>query len=109
MRKLFCEHRGCRLFLLLLFVFGSRCFFLPLQASSEVYHWTDEKGNTIYSDSPPPGTNAKVKKLRVDRIERPDVKQAPAATGRDVSRTVKEVSPKRELRDITVILYSTDW
>jgi hypothetical protein len=67
-----------------------------------VYQWTDEKGMTIYSNSPPPGVNPKLKKLRIDRIERPDVKNPPAKTTKDVPR-------KRDLRDIAVILYATDW
>ncbi len=73
----------------------------PLPASSEVYQWTDEKGNTFYSDSPPPGVNPKLKKLRTDKIERPEVRDAPASA-------VRAVPQKRDLRDITVILYSTD-
>jgi hypothetical protein len=73
-------------------------------AFSEVYQWTDENGNTIYSDSPPPGVNSKLKKLRIDRIERPEpeVGNAPA-------KAVKAVRQKRDLSDITVILYAADW
>ena len=67
-----------------------------------MYEWTDEKGNITYSDSPPPGVNAKQKKLRLDRIERPETKLPPA-------KAVKGVSQRRDLRDITVILYATDW
>ncbi len=71
-------------------------------AFSEVYQWTDENGQTVYSDSPPPGVNPKLKKLRVDRIERPEIKERKV-------KTVKEIPDKKALRDITVILYYTDW
>lgn len=77
----------------------------PLPVSSDVYQWTDEKGNTTYSDSPPPGVNPKLKKLRIDKIDRPEnpeTKGPPTITMKDVSR-------KRDLRDVTVILYLTDW
>ncbi|HAM49881.1 MAG TPA: hypothetical protein DCP92_04005 [Nitrospiraceae bacterium] len=85
-----------------LLIAAAQCCVWSLPAFSEVYQWTDETGNTIYSNSPPPGVNPKLKKLRIDRIERPEIKNPSA-------KAVKDVPQKRDLRDITVILYATDW
>ncbi len=85
-----------------LFIAAQYCLWSPT-AFSEVYQWTDENGRSFYSDSPPPGANnIKVKKLRIDRIERPEIKSPPEKASKDIPK-------KRDLRDITVILYLTDW
>lgn len=110
-----CQKKGMRVAGMIPGVFNRRPFVLPFliiaaaqfcvwssPAFSEVYQWTDENGKTIYSDSPPPGVNSKLKKLRIDRIDKPDIKNPQA-------KTVKDVPQKRDLRDITVILYTTDW
>jgi len=86
----------------LLLIIVSLFFIWSPTAFSEIYQWTDEKGNAVYSDSPPPGFDARPKKLRSDRIERPEIKNLPA-------KAAKEPPRKRDLRDITVILYAADW
>jgi len=92
-----------RLFVLPLLILATAQFCVwSSPAFSEVYQWTDENGKTIYSDSPPPGVNSKLKNLGMHRIEKPDIKNPPA-------NTTKDVPQKRDLRDITVILYTTDW
>lgn len=94
---------NCRTSILLSLIAAIVTFFVwSWPAFSEVYEWTDENGHTIYSDSPPPDVNPKLKKLRVDRIERPEIKERKV-------KTVKEDAQKKALRDITVILYYTDW
>ncbi|MGD0887269.1 MAG: DUF4124 domain-containing protein [Thermodesulfovibrionales bacterium] len=91
-----------RLFVLPLLIAAAQFCVCFSPALSEVYQWTDENGQTIYSNAPPPGVNAKLKKLRIDRIEKLDIKNPPA-------KAVKDIQQKRDLRDITVILYATDW
>jgi len=91
-----------RFFVLLVSLMTASQFFVLLSFASEVYQWTDEKGATLYSDSPPPGANPKLKKLRIDRIQRPESKDY-------TENAVKDVAQKKRLGDITVILYFTDW
>jgi hypothetical protein len=95
-----------RTFVLLLFVIAAvHFFFLVPPAFSEIYQWIDAHGNTVYSDSPPAGVDAKPKKLRTDRIEKPDVKYPEART----PKAAKEALRKRDMKDVTVILYAADW
>ncbi len=95
--------RNRRSFVVPFLLIAALCCVWSPTAFSEVYQWTDENGRSFYSDSPPPGVNnVKVKKLRTDRIERPEIRNAPA-------KAVKDIPRKRDLRDVTVILYLTDW
>jgi len=72
-------------------------------AWAEIYKWKDSKGNIIFSDSPPAGSNAEKQIIREQRIERPAVQEeAPRSKG---TATVK----KRAYGDIRVIMYMTSW
>ena len=44
-------------------VFALAC--LPLIAAAQVYQYKDTNGNTVFSDSPPPGTKATRKDIKV--------------------------------------------
>jgi hypothetical protein len=99
------ERRPVVMLLLIIAMAATRLFLLVPPAFSEIYQWTDAHGNTVYSDSPPAGVEAKPKKLRTDRIEKPDTRSPEART----ARTAKETPRKRDLRDVTVILYAADW
>ncbi len=69
----------------------------------EIYKWKDSKGNIIFSDAPPAGSNAEKQTFREQRIERPSVKEDarhPQAAG-----AVK----KRAYQDIRVVMYMTAW
>ncbi len=82
--------------LFLLSVFLSAVF-------SEIYTWKDKDGNVFFSDSPPAGVDFQKKKIREDRIERPEIK---------IDFPLKESSTAKEKRsygDINVIMYMTRW
>jgi len=74
-------------------------------ASSEIYTWKDKDGNIFFSDSPPSGVEAQKKKVREDRIERPEIKEDTLIQKSNLS-PLKETRP---YRDINVIMYMTPW
>lgn len=39
------------------------------QAQDQVYHWVDDKGVPHYADAPPPGDDADVREVAVDRSQ----------------------------------------
>lgn len=84
-------------------------FLFPSFAASEIYKWKGADGNVVFSDSPPSGSKAEEVKIKDDmRFEIPPsretgalktVKGNKAATGQRL----------RDIRDINVVLYMTDW
>jgi hypothetical protein len=87
------------------------CFFLAamtlpvVNASAEIFQWTDSNGNIQFGDSPPSGVKTSEKKYRQDRTV------IPASNDEGKAAEVKTVSAPR-LRDaanIGVVLYVTDW
>jgi glutaredoxin len=81
-----------------------QCCFLSSVVFAEVYQWQDVNGNMVYGDSPPSGADTRIKHLRTDHIERPET--------RDVlpREQHKTTAPQlRDVRDISAILYMTDW
>jgi glutaredoxin len=80
-----------------------QCYFLSSDVSAEIYQWKDANGNLIYSDSPPSGTNAALKRVRTDKIERPETGEAPLQEQESITPTLRDVS------DINAILYMANW
>jgi glutaredoxin-like YruB-family protein len=79
---------------------------LPSLTSAEIYQWTDANGNTVFTDSPPKGAAAKELKIKPTNQFGPppqeEENQAPAKS--------ENSTPKlKDLRDISVVLYMTDW
>ncbi|MDP1698724.1 MAG: DUF4124 domain-containing protein [Xanthomonadaceae bacterium] len=60
--------------------------FMGAHAQDQVYHWVDAKGVSHYADSPPPGDDAGVREVVVNR-------SPPAATATADSTTVASASP----------------
>jgi len=91
----------------IIIIFCTVLLFFPLvsTAFSEMYMWKDKNGNDFFSDSPQPGVDAKHKKVRKDKIEIPQMNiedNIPQNSNTAESRL-------RDVRDINVILYMTDW
>ena len=81
----------------------------PSFAASEIYRWKDHNGNVIFSDSPPPGSNAEEVRLKNNnRFERPPSKEddEPKAGERNKAATGQRL---RDASDINVVMYMTDW
>lgn len=85
-------------------------------AWGEFYQWTDKNGNVVFSDTPPPGGNAK-KKLKDDGVytsaprdggaEPENRKETGSITpSRDGEREAKR---NKRIRDVNVVLYMTNW
>lgn len=79
------------------------CYVLLLPASPEIYQWKDKNGNIVFSDAPPEGIDAQIKKVRIDRIDKP-----PASTFTPLPKT-ETPRDNRQTSDIKVLLYMTDW
>src|SRR3546814_15978139 len=60
--------------------------FMTAQAQDQVYHWVDDKGVPHYADAPPPGDDAKVREVAVDRSQ-PSVPATAAAAANTVAST----------------------
>ncbi len=72
-------------------------FVLSAPAFSQIFQWKDDKGNTHFSDTPPP--NKDVRKLKAKEAARQERTGSQDLKGTD----------KRPYRDIRVIMYMTDW
>ena len=81
--------------------------------SAEIYQYTDKKGNIVYSDSPPQGSDAKKKQLKDDGIfwSSQQDEPEPYRGGKSAASPVPESEKKRKrvYSDATVIMYMTDW
>lgn len=85
---------------------------LSSPAYPQIYQWKDKEGNTVFSDTPPSGTDAKKVNVLKER-ETPTPKEEVV---KPKERALKPASPipvqskeKREYRDVEVILYVTEW
>jgi glutaredoxin len=84
------------------------CFFLLsfcTTTSSQVYKWKDKDGNLIISNTPPP-PGVQSEKRETDQSQKADPNAASANTSKEA---VQEVELGRSNRDISVIMYVTDW
>ncbi|MBS1127497.1 MAG: hypothetical protein H6Q93_1486 [Nitrospirae bacterium] len=84
-------------------------FFSPSFAASEIYKWKDKNGNVIFSDSPPSGSNAEEVRIKNNmRFDIPPSKEADAPkAGKGNAAPTKQ--RLRDVRDIHVVMYMTDW
>lgn len=83
-------------------------YVLLLPAFPEIYQWKDKNGNIVFSDTPPEGIDAQIKKVRLDRIDKPP---AAAYTPMPKTETQRDNRPPTVGRTepIKVLLYMTDW
>jgi glutaredoxin len=85
-----------------------------IPVSAEIYQYRDKKGNIVFSDNPPQGSNAKEKQLKDDGIFWSSPQEEPEPPP-EKDRTVfspipaSEKKRKRDYRDATVVMYMTDW
>ena len=86
------------------------CFFLS-PAPAVIYQWTDKNGNTVFSDSPPSGVDAKIRKDKAGRIEKSAPNQDIPKPSRTKSSTQqdRDTGSGRPAKDISVIMYMTSW
>jgi glutaredoxin len=81
-------------------------------ASAEVYQWTDRNGNVVFSDSPPAGKEAAVKRFDDERVRSGSPEPARAFPGHGTSPRSSGPGQRQSTKsygDIDVILYSTAW
>ncbi len=72
--------------------------------SGEIYKWTDQSGNVIFSDTPPPpGLKGEIREFREDGTNRPTAERS---SPKPKNETVREARPYQEVR---VIMYMTAW
>jgi glutaredoxin len=85
----------------------------PGQASGQLYQYTDRNGNVVFSDSPPPGSDAKEKRLKDDGISWSSRGEADIPShgnkGNAQATQDKEAGRKPDYSGVTVIMYRTDW
>jgi hypothetical protein len=77
-------------------------------ALAQMYQYTDNNGNVIFTDKPPAGSNAGELKLNDDRLFRSAPRRYEAAP-RITAAPVEETRRKRDYSDVTVMLYMTSW
>ena len=84
-------------------------FLFPSFATAEIYKWKDKDGNVIFSDSPPPKSNAEKMKLNNNmRLERPFSRENDAPKTGKMNKTTTG-QKLIEASDINVVMYMTDW
>ena len=84
-------------------------FIFPSVAAAEIYKWKDNNGNVIYSDSPPSESKAEKVKIKNDmRFELPPSSrnEKPKNSNGNNSAAGQRL---RDVRDLNVLLYVTDW
>jgi glutaredoxin-like YruB-family protein len=95
---------GCKISLLLAAAILFQTCLVTQPVSAQIYEWKDATGNIFYGDSPPPGVKPSVKHATVNRIVRPESKES-----HQEERQISGESQLRDISDISVILYATDW
>ncbi len=79
----------------------------------QFYEYTDKNGNTIITESPPPGTESRAKRLKEDGIyystrgekDYPSFEQKESSD----SQSRKKEQRKKDYAQVTVVMYMTDW
>jgi glutaredoxin len=97
---------------ILILIMGILAISAPV--SAEIYQYTDKKGNIVYSDNPPQGSDAKKKQLKDDGIfwSSPQDEPEPYRGGKSAAGSPvpeSEKKRKRDYGDATVVMYMTDW
>ncbi len=84
----------------------------PVQASGQIYQYTDRNGNVVYSDSPPQGVEAQEKRLKDDGISWSSRAEAdiPSPEGKQNGRAAPAAATRKpDCSGVTVIMYGTSW
>ena len=84
---------------------------LATPAFPQIYQWTDKDGNTVFSDTPPSGSDAHKVRILKERQSPPQQKKVNRQGGGLNPPGVSEPQwdGKREYRDIQVLLYMREW
>lgn len=87
---------------------------LATQAEGQIYQYTDKKGDVVFTDKPPQGSDAKEKQLKDDGIfwSSPQEEPGPSPGGSSPAASsvpASEQKRKRSYSDVTVVMYTTDW
>lgn len=96
-----------------LLVAGLVAAFSPA-AQGQFYQYTDKNGNTVFTDTPPPGSDAKEKKTKGSGVFFSAPRREPEHTiTRDSGKTQEAPPQERQSRQdfggITVVMYKTNW
>lgn len=78
--------------------------FFTQSVSGEIYQWRDAHGNIVYGDSPPSEVKSTKKDVRTNSTVLQETYEPP----RGKNKISKEI-PLRDIRDISVIFYMTQW
>jgi glutaredoxin-like YruB-family protein len=103
MKKFFGSNFRKKMVFLTAAIFIQACLLTPL-VSAEIYQWRDADGNIFYGDSPPSGIKTIEKNVKVNKIVRPESAKSPQE-----GRQIPQKTRLRDINDISVILYATDW
>ncbi len=78
-------------------------FLAVIAVSGEIYKWTDQSGNVVFSDNPPPaGVTGEIREMK-DGPERP---KADGGTQKQKDEGIRKARP---YAGIGVIMYMTAW
>ncbi len=95
----------------------SIALFLILAGSSafagQFYEYTDKNGNIVITDSPPPGADAREKRVKEEGIYRSNraEKDYPEYENKETPghKSRKEEPRKKDYSRVSVVMYMTDW
>lgn len=78
-------------------------------AFAQFYQYTDKNGNIVITDSPPPGVEAREKKVTGERVHSfgRSEKDYPSLEKKDGPG--REERPKKNYSRVSVVMYMTDW
>lgn len=99
------RHFKIILSIIIFFVFAS-------PSLSQIYQWKDKNGNIHFTDSPPQGIDAELKKIKPEKtkIEKPVVLENPI-----IPPKIENKKPESDLKttkaysDVKVTMYMTKW
>ncbi len=82
-------------------------FACAIVAHAQMYQYTDKNGNVVFTDRPPDGSGASEVKLKDNRL----FKSAPRRYEPSQTTAVPAEEPKRkrDISDVSVIMYMTSW
>lgn len=82
-------------------------------ALGQMYEYTDNKGNTVITDSPPPGVESREKKMTEERLYRSTRSESdyPASEnkGKAGRAARSEEKPKKRYDRVSAAMYMADW
>jgi glutaredoxin len=84
-------------------------FLLPADSLAEMYRYTDDKGNVVFTDSPPLGIETEKLKQNDYRDDVPTYTIEPGTGPDDYRAPDIKADEKRPYSDIRVVMYMTSW